>query len=173
VKALLVLVAACAVLGVAGPAGAAGGLVERGIVQSVGPAQIVLRALDGTEIVVAAGPATRVRLNGRIAALAEIRRGFVAEPVMAGDGPAVVIRAFGRAAQDGVTGELVRIGPRAIVVRRDAGGRQRIAVTRHTQAWRGTDRVPLFTLRPGMRIQVVRAPSRSARVVLVLTGAGA
>jgi hypothetical protein len=172
VKALLALLAACAALAAAAAAGAAGGLVERGIVQSVGPAEILLRALDGTEVTVAVGPATRVRLNGRAAALAEIRRGFVAEAVTVDDGPAVVLRAFGRAAQSGVVGELVRIGPRALVVRRDAGARLRIAVTPRTRIWRGSDRVPLRVLRPGMRLQVVRAPNGTARVVLVLAGAG-
>jgi hypothetical protein len=173
VKALLVLVAACAALAAAAPAGAANGLVERGIVQSVGPSQVVLRALDGTEVTVAVGPATRVRLNGKAAVLAEIRLGFVAEAVTVGDGPAVVIRAFGRVAQGALVGELVRIGPRGLVLRRGAGARLLIGVTRRTQAWRGSDRVPLGTLRPGMRIQVVRAPNGTARVVLVLAGAGA
>ena len=166
------LVAACAALAAAAPAGAANGLVERGIVQSVGPSQLVLRALDGTEVTVAVGPATRVRLNGKAAVLAEIRRGFVAEAVTAGDGPALVIRAFGRVAQGAPVGELVRIGPRGLVLRR-AGARLLIGVTRRTQAWRGSDRVALRALRPGMRIQVVRAPNGTARVVLVLAGAGA
>lgn len=172
-KALLALVAAYAAIAAAAPAGAAGGLVERGIVQSVGPAGIVLRALDGTEVTVEVGPATRVRLNGRAATLAEIRRGLVAEAVTAGAGPAVVIRAFGHVSQGGVVGELVRIGSRALVVRPDTGARLRIAVTRRTRAWRGSDRVALRALRPGMRVQVVRAPNGSARVVLVLAGAGA
>jgi hypothetical protein len=173
VKALLVLVAACAAFATAAPAGAANGLVERGIVQSVGPSQIVLRALDGTEVTVAVAPATRVRLNGRTALLAEIRRGFVAEAVTVTDGPALVIRAFGRVKGGAPVGELVRIGPRGLVLRRAAGGRLLIGVTRRTQAWRGSDRVALRALRPGMRIQVVRAPNGTARVVLVLAGAGA
>jgi hypothetical protein len=168
-----VLVAACAALAAAAPAGAADSLVERGIVQSVGPAEIVLRALDGTEVTVEVGPATRVRLNGRAATLAAIRSGLVAEAVTVGDGPAVVIRAFGRVSQGGVVGELVRIGPRALVVRRDTGARLRIAVTLRTRAWHGSDRVAIRTLRPGMRVQVVRAPNGTARVVLVLAGAGA
>ena len=167
------LVAAFAALAAAAPAGAADGLVERGIVQSVGPAEIVLRVLDGTVVTVEVGPATRVRLNGRAATLVAIRSGLVAEAVTVGDGPALVIRAFGRVSQGGVVGELVRIGPRALVVRRDTGARLRIAVTLRTRAWRGSDRVAIRTLRPGMRVQVVRAPNGTARVVLVLAGAGA
>ena len=64
----------------------------------------MLRALDGTEVTVAVGPATRVRLNGRAATLAMVRRGFVAEAVTAGNGPALVIRAFGRVAEEAVVG---------------------------------------------------------------------
>jgi hypothetical protein len=171
VKAALVLAAACAALVAAAPSAAAGRVVERGIVQSVTPAEIVLRALDGTEVTVAVGPATRVRLNGRAATLALVRRGFVAEAVSAGDGPAVVIRAFGRAAQEAVVGELVRVRPRVLVVRA-GGGRVRIPLERATRAWRGTATVALRALRPGMRIQVVRSPNGAARVVLVLAGVG-
>jgi hypothetical protein len=173
VKAALVLAAVCAALVAATPSPAAGRVVERGIVQSVGPATVVLRALDGTEVAVAVGPETRVRLNGRAATLAMVRRGFVAEAVTTGGGPALVIRAFGRAVEDAVVGELVRIRPRVIVVRSGTGERLRIPITRATRAWRGTATVALRTLRNGMQVQVVRAPNGAARVVLVLSGGGA
>jgi hypothetical protein len=172
VKAALVLAAVCAALVAAAPSPAAGRFVERGIVQSVGPATVVLRALDGTEVTVAVGPATRVRLNGRAATLAMVRRGFVAEAVSSGNRPAVVIRAFGRAAEEAVVGELVRIRPQAIVVRSGTGERLRIPITRATRAWRGTATVALRTLRSGMQVQIVRTPKGAARVVLVLAGAG-
>jgi hypothetical protein len=172
VKALFVLVAVCAALVAAAPSAAAGRMVERGIVQSVGPAEVVLRALDGTEVSVPVGPATRIRLNGRPATLTEVRRGLVAEAVTVGDGPAVVIRAFGRLAQEAVVGELVRIRPRALVVRGETGAQTRIAVTRSTRARDGTARIALRALRPGMRVQVVRAPNGSARLVRVLVGVG-
>jgi hypothetical protein len=173
VKAALVLAAVCAVLVAAAPSSAAGRVVERGIVQSVGPATVVLRALDGSEVAVAVGPATRVRLNGRAATLAMVRRGFVAEAVTSGNGSAVVVRAFGRAAEEAVVGELVRIRPRAIVVRSGTGERLRIPITRATRAWRGSATVALRTLRSGMQVQIVRTPKGAARVVLVLAGAGA
>lgn len=167
------LAAVCAALVAAPPSSAAGRVVERGIVQSVGPATVVLRALDGSEVTVPVGPATRVRLNGRAATLAMVRRGFVAEAVTAGDGPAVVIRAFGRAAEEAVVGELVQIRPRALVVRSATGERLRIPVTRATRAWRGTVTVALGRLRSGMQVQIVRTPNGAARVVLVLAGPGA
>ncbi len=171
-KAVLLLVAVCAALVAAAPSAAAGRVVERGIVQSVGPASVVLRALDGTDVTVPVGPATRIRLNGRPAKLTQVRLGLVAEAVTVSDGPAVVIRAFGRVAQEPVVGELVRIRPRALVVRSDTGGRLRIAVTRSTRVRQGTARLALSALRPGMRVQVVRAPNGSARVVRTLGGVG-
>ena len=167
------LTAVCAALVAAAPSPAAGRDAERGIVQSVAPAAIVLRALDGTEVTVAVGPETRVRLNGRAATLAMVRRGFVAEAVSSGSGPALVIRAFGRAAEEAVVGKLVRVRPQVIVVRSGTGERLRIPVTRGTRAWRGTATVALRKLRGGMQVQIVRTPNGAARVVLVLGGAGA
>ena len=166
------LPAVCAALVAAAPSPAAGRVVERGIVQSVAPAAIVLRALDGTEVTVAVGPETRVRLNGRAATLAMVRRGFVAEAVTA-SGPALVIRAFGRAAEEAVVGRLVRVRPQVIVVRSGTGERLRIPITRATRAWRGAATVGLRTLRGGMQVQIVRTPKGAARVVLVLSGGGA
>jgi len=168
-----VLAAVCASLVAAAPSPAAGRVIERGIVQSVGPATVVLRALDGSEVTVAVGPATRVRLNGRAATLAMVRRGFVAEAATTANGRAVVIRAFGRAAEEAVVGELVRIRPEVIVVRSGTGERLRIPVTRATRAWRGTATVALRTLRNGMQVQIVRTAKGAARVVLVLAGPGA
>jgi hypothetical protein len=168
VKALLVVAAACAALGVASAASAADRLVERGIVQSADRSGIVLRALDGTEITVVVGPETRFRLNGRAASLVDIRRGFVAEAVtLVPGGSAAVIRAFGRLAGSAETGRLVRLRPRALVVRRDAGGTIRIPLTARTTVWRAGGRIRLRALRPGMAIQVVLAANGSARVVLV------
>ena len=166
------LAAVCAALVAAAPSPAAGRVVERGIVQSVAPAAIVLRALDGTEVTVAVGPETRVRLNGRAATLAMVRRGFVAEAVTA-SGPALVIRAFGRAEEEAVVGRLVRVRPQVIVVRSGTGERLRIPITRATRAWRGAATVGLHKLRGGMQVQVVRTPKGAARVVLVLSGGGA
>ena len=167
-KALLVVVAACVALGVAPAASAADRVVERGIVQSADRTGLVLRALDGTEVTVAVGTETRFRLNGRPASLTDIRRGFVAEAVtLVPGGAAVVVRAFGRVAGSAEAGRLVEIRPRAVVVRRDAGGTVRIPVTARTTAWRAGGRIRFRALRLGMRVQVVLAANGSARVVLV------
>jgi hypothetical protein len=144
--------------------------VERGIVQVADPSAVVLRALDGTEVTVAVGPATRYRLNGRPAALAEIGSGLVAEAVLHGSGPALVIRAFGRVAGSVETGRLVRVRPRGLVLRHGPRGSVRIALNARTTVWRGGGRLAAGALRPGMRVQVVRGPTGAARVVLVLRG---
>jgi hypothetical protein len=172
VKPLAVLLAVCAALVAAGPSAAAGRVVERGVVQSVGPAEVVLRALDGSEVTVSVGAATRVRLNGRPSTLAAVQRGFVAEAVITSSGRTVVVRAFGRVTQPAVEGQVVRLGPRLLVIRNATGARLRAAVTPKTRVWRGGARVALRVLRAGMQVQVVRAPNGSALIVLVLARVG-
>ena len=166
-KALVVLVVAAAALAAASPGAAGNPGVERGIVHSVDPSHVVQRALDGADVTVAVGPATRIRLNGQPTTLASILRGYVAEAVTAGNGPAIVIRAFGRIEQGVEIGRLVRIRPRALIVRSDAGT-VRIGLGARTRVWRAGKVVGVRTLRPGMRVQVVRSPGGGARVVLVL-----
>ena len=76
------LVVAVALLALALPALAAAGrgevITDRGVVQSISPAEITLRELDGTVVTLPVGPATRVRVNGAPARLADVRPGFVA-----------------------------------------------------------------------------------------------
>jgi hypothetical protein len=162
----LVVGVAIAWLVAAGPALAADRVVERGIVQSAGPSSLVLRALDGVELVVPVGPRTRVRLNGRPATLADVRPGFVAEAVSNGSGPAVRVRVLGRVPQAVEQGRVVRVGPALLVLRLDSG-RVRIAITGHTVVRRRGRLVALDALRRGMHVAVVRAADGSARVVRV------
>jgi hypothetical protein len=170
VKALAVLAAACAALICSASAIAADRVVERGIVQSVDATALHLRALDGTEVRIPLGPTTRLRLNGRLTTIDAIRSGFVAEAVTTGTGPAVVVRAFGRASASSQTGRLVRVRPRAIVLRRGPGDLVRIPLSQSTRVWRGAARLRLGALREGMRVQVVLAANGSARVILVHGG---
>jgi hypothetical protein len=167
VKTLVVLAAACAALVPAATAVAADRVVERGIVQSVDTSGLVLRALDGTDVRISVGAGTRVRLNGRPTTLDAIRTGFVAEAVTIGTGPAVVIRAFGRASAGAETGRLAAVRPRAIMLRRGPGDVVRIPLTRSTRVWRGSARLGLGALRRGMSVQVVLGANGSARVVLI------
>jgi hypothetical protein len=167
VKALVVLAAACAALICSAPAIAADRVVERGIVQSVDATALHLRALDGTEVRIPLGPTTRLRLNGRLTTIDAIRSGFVAEAVTTGTGPAVVVRAFGRASAASQTGRLVRVRPRAILLRRGPGDLVRTPLTQSTRGCPGTARLRRGAAREGTRVQVVLAANGSARVVLV------
>lgn len=163
---LLVLVA-IASLAAAAPAVAADRVVERGIVQSVEPASVVLRALDGTEISVPLAAETRYRVNGRPATIADIRPGFVAEVVTSGSGTAVVVRAFGLVERPVERGVIARLAPRGLALRRGQGDTIRIAINGRTVVWRGGVRVPLRTLRRGMAVDVALTANGAARVILV------
>ena len=170
-RARLVLAAAVALLVACAPALAADRVVERGIVQSVDPATIVLRALDGTDVPIRLGPATRFRLNGRAVTVAAIRPGLVAEVVTVGTGTALVVRAFGDAERAAVRGVLLRIAPRTLVLGRPSGRRVRVAIGAQTTVWRGGFRVGLRSLRPGMQLDVYRAAGGIARVIVIRSGA--
>jgi hypothetical protein len=170
VKALLVLLATGAALAAASPAAAADRVVDRGIVQSVAPSAIVLRALDGTEVTVPVGTATRVRLNGRTATLAAVSPGLVAEAIRARSGTAIALRAFGRASGRVESGRIVRVRPRALVLRRGPGDTVRILVSARTVVWRGTRTADAGVLRRGMQVTVAVSPVGAARVVLVQAG---
>jgi hypothetical protein len=168
VKALSVLAAAlAAALALVSPGAAGDRVVERGIVQSVGPSAVVLRALDGIDVAVAVDGGTRVRLNGRAATLAAISPGLVAEAVRVGSGAAVALRAFGPTTGRVESGRLVRVRPRALVLRRGPGDTVRITVSARTVVWRGSRTVGVGALRPGLQVTVALSPVGSARVVLV------
>jgi hypothetical protein len=152
----------------AAPAVAADRVVERGIVQSIDATAVVLRALDGTDVTVALGPATRLRLNGTAVSLDRIRPGLVAEAVTVGPGPARVLRAFGRVEPRVERGALFRLRAAALVLRGNAGGRVVIPFGARTTVVRGGRPVRLRSLRPGVQLEVVLAANGSARVVRVL-----
>ena len=166
----LLLAIVFAALAAAQPAPAADRVVERGIVQSIDSAAVVLRALDGSDVTVALGPATRFRLNGRDATVAEIRPGLVAEAVSGVSGPAIVVRAFGRVGGQVERGVLVRVGTRGLLLRRAPGDTTRIAITARTVVWRGGNRARLRALRPGLRVEVILAANGSARTILIQRG---
>ena len=122
---LRLLTAVAAVMALAAPAAALSApsdlTNDQGVVQSVGPTQIELRALDGSVVSFAVSEATRVRLNGQPARLQDIRPGYVATVTHNGDRPAVLIRAFGKPTlitSRGIVSSLTRT---SITVDSDAG----------------------------------------------------
>jgi hypothetical protein len=158
-------------LAAAGPAPAADRIVDRGIVQSVTPSVVVLRALDGAELEVPVGPETRVRLNGRPATLEDVMPGLVAETVQLGSAPAVRVRLFGHVPRTVERGRVVRVSRSLLVLRLGSSGRARIALTDTTLVRRGGRLLALRALRPGMHVVVARQVDGSARLVRV-TGRG-
>jgi hypothetical protein len=163
----LLVVVAIASVAAAAPAVAADRVVERGIVQSVAPDGVVLRALDGTEITVPLVAETRYQVNGRPATIAEIRPGFVAEVVTSGSGAAIVVRAFGLVERPVERGVIARLAPRGLVLRRGQGDTIRIPINDRTVVWRGGLRVRLRTLRRGMAVDVALTANGAARVILI------
>ena len=163
-------VAAIALLGAAAVAAApaADRVVERGIVQSVTPTAVVLRALDGTDVTIALGPDTRYRLNGIPVRRGRIGVGFVAEAVTSNGGTAIVLRAFGKAAPVIRTGRLLRVGMDAVVLRLGGGARVRIPLDARTTVRRAGAPEPIAALERGMRVRVRLADDGSARLVTIL-----
>ena len=167
-KARLVLGVVVASLVAAGHASATDRVVERGIVQSLTPTAVVLRALDGTDVTIALGPDTRYRLNGIPVRRGRIGVGFVAEAVTSNGGPAIVLRAFGRAAQVIRTGRLLRVGMEAVVLRLGGGARVRIPLDARTTVRRAGAPESIAALERGMRVRVRLAADGSARLVTIL-----
>ena len=64
------------------------------IVQSVSPRAIVLRELDGSTVRIPVALSTRVFVDGRLATLQNIKRGFVATATWTAGKPARVLQAF-------------------------------------------------------------------------------
>jgi hypothetical protein len=166
-RARLVAGVAIAWLVAAPQAIAADRVVERGIVQSVTPSAVVLRALDGSDVEVRIGPLTRVRLNGLPAALTDVRPGFVAEAVRYGTRPAARLRAFGRLTGVTERGRLLVVRDSALVLRTGAG-RVRIPLAGGTLFRRQGRLVTPRILQVGMRVEVVRSDDGSAQVVRII-----
>jgi len=122
---LRLLTAVAAVLALAVPAAALSApsdlTNDQGIVQSVGPTQIELRALDGSVDSFAVSASTRVRVNGALARLADIRPGDVATVTHNGARPAVLIRAFGKRPMVTSRGTVTSLTRNEIILGGDAG----------------------------------------------------
>ncbi len=97
--AVVVALAAVALAGpsvakAAAPAKPAKAGARKGIVQSVSPRAIVLRELDGSTVRIPVALSTRVFVDGRLATLQNIKRGFVATATWTAGKPARVLQAF-------------------------------------------------------------------------------
>jgi hypothetical protein len=69
---------------------------DRGRIRAVSGSSITLLERDGQVFTIPVSGSTRVRLNGRVASLAELRRGMNAEVLRDGDAPAERVFATSR-----------------------------------------------------------------------------
>lgn len=170
------LAIAFAVAALALPAvGAAGVTVQtdRGVVQSVAPDQITVRALDGTVVAYAVSASTIVKLNGVATGITELKPGFIATVVHDARLRAKVIRAFGTPPVVTDRGTVTALAKGSITIR--AGdGRVLTVPLDQTTRFRvlGLPGKRAFA-RPGAFVAVKHVDGAVARVVNVLKRAGA
>jgi hypothetical protein len=159
---------------VAGPAGAALGsprVTDRGIVASVSPTAIVLTELDGTAVTIRLDAATRVVVNGRPAALADVRPGFVATVAHPAGGPARLIQAVDpapRARPQLDTGIVQNVTADAIVLTLQDGSTVRIAIDAATRVLVNGSPASIADVKPGSLVSAQHAGTAPARVVRVI-----
>jgi hypothetical protein len=172
---LLTLTAAlmALVLPAAGVAAPRAKPVDRGVVQSVSPSEIVLTALDGSVLTFPVTPKTKVRVNRARASLDDVRPGFVASVTRDRKAQAVRIDAFGKVATVTDRGVVTALTRNAITMRTADGGTLTIPLDRKTRfRFRGRAARPALA-RPGALVAVIHATDAPALGVNVLKRAGA
>lgn len=170
-RTLLALATACAAtLVAAGPAASAlrqPPRLDRGIVQSVSVRRIVIAQLDGTTLAIPLDARTRVLLDGRAAAIADVRPGDVAAVVHPPGGPARAVRAFAPAAprlRRALASGIVRaVGARGLALQTRVGI-VRVAVGARTRIVLDGRPAALADLRPGFRAQVAHVGARALAI---------
>ena len=177
IRVLRLLTITAALLALALPAAGVAALgdkpVDRGVVQSVNQAQIVLRALDGSIVSFSVSPGTRVRLNGARGSLGDIAPGFVASVFHDRKARAVLIEAFGTPATVTDRGVVTALTPAAITLRTPGGGALSVTIDRNTRFRFQGQPARRFVARPGALVTVTHATDAPALVVNVLKRAGA
>jgi hypothetical protein len=165
-----------AVAALALPAVGAAGVTlqtDRGVVQSVAPDQITVRALDGTVIAYSVSATTLVRLNGAGAAITDLKPGFIATVVHDAKLRARVVRAFGTPVVVTDRGTVTALVKGSITIR-TADGRVLTVALGPTTRFRVLGLPGKRALaRPGAFVAVKHVDGEPARVVNVLKRAGA
>lgn len=166
-----VIAATAVTLAIAIPATASAGTtalrLDRGVVQSISPTQIELRALDGTVAALTIGPRTKIRLNGSPAGVMRIKPGFVAEVLHRGARPAVVVRAFGTVPVIVDRGIVTALTPTSITLQTETEV-VTVALSRKTRFLRLGRPVTSLAAGPGARVAVRYPEGGPARLVRVL-----
>jgi hypothetical protein len=139
--------------------------IDRGVIQTVSPTQIVLRELDGSSLALAVGPRTRVLLNALPAQLADLQPGFVAAVAHNGPRPARVVRAWGRVAPVVDRGVVVSVSPGQLVIRRVAGDLLTVRLIVATRVRLNGEPATVADIRDGMLARVTHTRAGVARLV--------
>jgi len=140
---------------------------DRGVVQSVSPTSIVLRALGGSTVAIALGRRTRIRVNGLDATLGDLQPGLVAAVTHDGDSPARIVRAFG-AVKIVEKGSVESVDGATIVVRRLDGTTVAIELRETTRVRRFGRPAGRRAIRPGRLVRVTYRPGSPALLVAVV-----
>lgn len=175
-RTLRLLTVAAALVALAVPAAALAGPrdgVDRGVVQSADSGQIVLRTLDGGIVSYAVVRRTVVRVNGRRAAIVDIRPGFVARVAHDANAHALLIAAFGASAMTTDRGVVTAISKNSITLRITDGSSLTLSLDSSTRFKFHGALARREVARPGAQVTVVHAADAPATVVNVVKRAGA
>jgi hypothetical protein len=140
--------------------------VDEGVVQSAATGQLVIRALDGSDLAFRVPDAARVFLNGLRAPLPAIRPGYVARVTHRGTGRVLGVRAFG-SVPTREQGVVAAVSFNELVLSRDDGTQVTIPVARATRVRRGAVPLGRAAVRPGRRVTVRLAPNGVARAIIL------
>jgi hypothetical protein len=144
--------------------------VDRGVVQSISSAQIVLRGLDGSTLSFFIAPRTQVLLNGAPSSVSAIQPGFSAAVTHTAAGKVLIIRAFGkpRAVKQIDKGAIVSVSPTLIVLRQVDGTKVSVSVGPQTSVILDDVAALLVDLRPGYLVAVLHYGAQPAREIRAL-----
>jgi hypothetical protein len=140
--------------------------IDEGVVQSAAAGQLVIRALDGSDLAFRVPDTTRVFLNGLRTPLIAVRPGYVARVTHRGTGRALAVRAFGSVSPR-EQGVVASFSGRELLLTRDDGSQITIPVSRATRFRRGAAPVGPAAVRVGRRVTVRLAPNGVARAIVV------
>ena len=134
---------------------------RKGIVQSVSPKAIVLRELDGSTVRVPVGRGTRVFVDGKRAALRNVRAGFVASATWAAGRPARVFHAFNLSGPHAVSvGVVDSLSDGVLAVTLSDGGTLSIPVGPRTRVLVDGKRATLAAVKVGYTVVI---PAKDAK----------
>lgn len=148
---------------------AAGEIVDRGVVQAISATAITLRALDGSQVVIALDSSTELLLNGRPVTFDAVVPGSVASAFHEGASPARLVRIVGTARMRTDEGTVVSLAQRVLTLRRDDGSTVQARVGLRTRV-RRPNGLPArrAAVRPGRLVRVTHVPGKVAVLIVVL-----